>query len=203
MTGDHQNLFMLIHDLLTQGVDPVEREAEVWDRYGETVAVMVLDSTGFSRVSESHGILHFLSKLVMIRNIVEPVVARHAHCSLKFEADNVFAAFKSPDDAIKAAGAIHEAVAKEQVMLTEEEPFKVCIGIGYGRMLHSKSIEGYFGEEMNLASKLGEDTANGGETLITHNTWKHAAAELVTDFERRQVRVSGLDVGYYAAPVRS
>lgn len=200
MSEERQTLFALIHRLLDDGVDPIEQEADIWAQYGETVAVMVLDSTGFSRVSESHGILHFLSRLVMIRNIVEPIVRRHPHQSLKFEADNVFGAFDTPDDAIRAALAIHDAVSREQVMLTEEEPFKVCIGIGYGRMLHSRSMEGYFGEEMNLASKLGEDTADGGETLVTQSAYQSAAPELVAGFERRQVRVSGVDLTYYAAP---
>ena len=44
-------------------------------------------------------------------------------------------------------------------MLSDSERMRVSIGIGYGDLLYSETLEGYFGEEMNYASKLGEDLA--------------------------------------------
>ncbi len=165
---------------------------------------MVVDSTGFSRVSAAHGILHFLSRLASMRETVRPVLERHGHIIARFEADNVFAAFDSPDTAIRAAMDIHHAVEFSGLMLTDTEPFRLCIGIGFGRMLYAESMEGYFGKEMNLASKLGEDTANGGEILLTESTYNNASQELVAGFERRSTLVSGLSFDYYHAshPVR-
>ncbi len=63
-------------------------------------------------------------------------------------------------------------------MLTEEEPFTVCIGIGHGRKLYSETLEGYFSEEMNFASKLEEDTVDGRETLITRNVYAALSDDL-------------------------
>ena len=50
-------------------------------------------------------------------------------------------------------------------MLTN--PLQVSIGIGYGDLHYVTSEDDYYGAEVNLASKLGEDVACGGETLLT------------------------------------
>ncbi|MCB1692355.1 MAG: adenylate/guanylate cyclase domain-containing protein [Pseudomonadales bacterium] len=159
----------------------------------------MLDSVGFSRVAEAHGILHFLSRLVAMRDVVRPVLRQHGALSTKFEADNAFAVFDAPDEAIAASLAIHRAVDAHSLMLTESEPFRVCIGVGYGQMLYSETLEGYFGEEMNLASKLGEDTADGGETLVTDNAYRNASQDMVSAFEPREITVSRVDVRYWCA----
>lgn len=200
MTDDGEGLFQHLDTLLRDGKDPSHIEESVWAQYGREVAVLVLDSAGFSRVSQSHGIIHYLTRLVLMRNIVLPIVRQYGHCHVKFEADNAFAAFERVDDAVLAARDIHSAMREQGVMLTETEPFEVCIGIGFGRMLHARTHEGFFGEEMNFASKLGEDTAVGGETLLTTSAWRAASRDLVADFEPRRVSVSGVTLDYYRCP---
>jgi|TARA_Y100000310_G_scaffold140721_1_gene140133 class 3 adenylate cyclase len=192
-----RNLFETLGELLDQHIDPNTRADEIWQRYGQHRAVMMLDSSGFSRVSEQLGIIHFLSRLVLMRNMVQPVLKEHGCLDFHFEADNIFATFTNSDDAIAAAGAAHDAVYSNNLMLTDKEPFRICVGIGYGRLLYSETLEGLFGDEMNLASKLGEDTADGGETLLTSNAYKSASPELVRDYEERQVIASGLQINYY------
>jgi adenylate cyclase len=197
MVHNNENLFQHLESLIEKGIDPIDSEELVWQRYGKTVAVMVLDSSGFSRVSEAHGILYFLSRLMLMRRVVKPIIEANNALDFHFEADNVFAVFEQPDEAIRTAFMCHEAVYENKVMLTEVEPFKVCIGIGYGPMLYSETLEGYFGEEMNLASKLGEDTADGGETLITERAHASASVDLVQLFEQRTASFSGLVFPYY------
>ena len=92
-------------------------------------------------------------------------------------------------------------------MLTGSEPFRVCVGIGYGRMLYSETLEGYFGGEMNLACKLGgemnlacklgEDVALGGETLITTAAYENADPALVKSFTQKSLRIAGIDATYF------
>jgi adenylate cyclase len=67
-----ENLFQSMSRFIESGIDPVSKHAEIWERYGETVAVLILDSSGFSRVTESHGIIHFLSRLMLLRDICPP-----------------------------------------------------------------------------------------------------------------------------------
>ncbi len=191
------NLFEHLAELLQQEIDPLDHQSEIWARYGRTVAVMILDSSGFSRVSEEHSIIHFLSRLVLMRKVVQPVIEDHDQVEFKFEADNLYAVFEHPDDAIKAAMKAHRVVHENNIMLTDSEPFRVCIGIGYGRLLYSETMEGYFGEEMNLASKLGEDTADGCETLLTEAAYSNADADLVSTYEKLHLEIAGIKAPYY------
>ena len=197
MAQEKDNLFQNLSSLIQAGIDPVTREKEIWDSYGQTVATLVLDSSGFSRVSESHGIVHFLSRLMLMREVSKPIIESHNHKLLHFEADNVFAVFDDVNDAVRCALEIHGAIHKADLMLTDEERFKVCIGVGYGRMLYSETLEGYFAEEMNFASKLGEDTANGGETLLTENAFKNADKDVTRNFDAADISVSGVNLNYY------
>lgn len=190
-------LFNYLRELLDRNIHPVERQEEIWQRFGRSVAVMMLDSSGFSRTTQKHGIVHFLTQLMQMREIIQGVCSQRDHHVLRFEADNVYAAFDHPDEAIKTAFAIHEAIENEKLMLDHQEPFRVCIGIGYGKLLWSETLEGYFGEEINLASKLGEDTAGGGETLISESTYLSADPSLVAEFSKSHLSIAGIEATYY------
>ena len=197
MPKNEENLFQSMSRFIESGIDPVSKHAEIWERYGETVAALILDSSGFSRVTESHGIIHFLSRLMVLRDICQPVFDIH-HCKrLHFNADNAFAIFEDVDDAIACALDLQHKIYDSKLMLTEHERFKVSIGIGYGRMLYSETLEGHFSDEMNFASKLGEDLAIGDETLLTENAYKNAQAHRVTTFTQRQTELSGVTLKHY------
>lgn len=197
MNDDNDNLFQTMAKLIAAGIDPASREEEIWQRYGETVAVLILDSSGFSRVSKSHGIVHFLARLMRIRETATSIFESHHSKNIHFEADNVFAVFPSVNDAIAGAMEIQEQIYAADLMLTDTERYQVGIGIGYGRMLYSETLEGYYSDEMNSASKLGENIANGGETLLTEAAYKTAESSLVSQFSRRTVEVGGLNLSYY------
>ena len=191
------SLFDYLRELLSRNIHPLERQDDIWQRFGRTVSVMMLDCSGFSRTTQQHGIVHFLTQLMQMREIIGGVCNKSDCHALRFEADNVYAAFDHPDEAIKTAFNIHEAIKYEQLMLDHWEPFRVCIGIGYGELLWSETLEGYFGEEINLASKLGEDMAAGGETLISENAYRHASPRLVAGFLKSNLSISGIEATYY------
>ncbi|MHC4202377.1 MAG: nucleotidyl cyclase domain-containing protein, partial [Planctomycetota bacterium] len=175
-----------------------EAEADLWERFGTECAVLVLDSTGFVRATRARGIVHFLDLFLRMREVVTPVLERHRCLAWRSSADNLFAEFAAADQALKAATAAHRAVEKAGLMLDEDEPYRVCIGIGFGRVLKGGAM-GMFGGEMNLASKLGEDIAGGGETLLTENAYEHLRRRRSAEFEKRKSTVSGNAITYYAA----
>ena len=47
-----------------------------------------------------------------------------------------------------------------------EEQIVLCVGLGFGTLLKIGDDD-VFGHEVNLASKLGEDTAEASEILVT------------------------------------
>jgi class 3 adenylate cyclase len=173
-------------------------QAALWKRFGTTCSMLVLDSTGFTRTSRTRGIVYFLDKFLGMREIVGPVFESHKCIAWRSAADNLFAEFAAPDRALEAALSAHLAVAESGLMLSDKEPYRVCIGIGYGRVLRGDA-EGVFGDEMNLACKLGEDVAAGGETLLTESAYRALKSRKSVVFERRSVAVSGNDILYYAA----
>lgn len=197
MTEKQDHLFHNIAQMLSRGVDPGEREEEFWRRYGETVAVLTLDTAGFTRVARSHGILHFLARLMPMRTLCQEIFSSHSCGRLRFEADNAYATFTSVDNALRSAQAIHQAVFDARLMLTETERMQVSIGIGYGDLLYSETMEGHFGEEMNYASKLGEDIGVGDETLITERAYRQASPELVTEFRPAATVISGITLPHH------
>ena len=197
MTEKQENLFQSLSRLIDGGADPAEHHSEIWTRFGETVAVLVMDSSGFSRTSQSHGIIHFLTRLMQLRRLCAPLFeARNCH-RLRFEADNAYATFRSVDDAVRAAEDVHHALQQSGLMLTPGEAMTVSIGIGYGELLYSQTLEGYFGNEMNFAAKLGEDLGNGRETRLTESAYEHASIALRAGFHAENVEMSGVSISHY------
>lgn len=167
----------------------------IWQELGRTWAILCLDPTGFTRTVSKYGILYYLRLIKQMRELAAPIMDEYGATKWKAKADNLSACFLHPDGAIEAAIALKKAVADAGIMLDETEPFGVCIGIGYGKMLDAGD-EGMYGDEVNLTYKLGEDVAESGEILLTENSYEqvHISADC---FERCTVEVSGNSIQYY------
>jgi adenylate cyclase len=172
-----------------------EVEQQIFDRYMDHCAVMVLDSSGFTRLTQSHGIIHFLSLVVSMRDLVEPLCDKHGAIAHWAEADNVYAIFKTAGDGLRCAMEIQTVVMASNVPRPETSRLPVCIGLGTGRMLRIGG-ENVYGDEMNLASKLGEDIADPDEILITPTVLAEVGDD-APGVERLEQRISGVDIEYY------
>lgn len=194
--GKQPGLFDAIADAGSRG-ELTAAEGPLWQRFGAVCAPLILDSTGFTRISREQGVIHYLHLFLRMRSIVSPIFEKHECLAWRTVADNLFAEFASPDAALDAALEAHLAVHEAKLMLNEEEPFQVCIGIGYGPLL-SGGDDGVFGDEMNLAAKLGEDIAEPGETLLTQAAYEAVQHGRSTAFERREVSTSGNQIVFYS-----
>jgi class 3 adenylate cyclase len=130
-------------------------------KFERTAAVWVLDMSGFSRTTKTHGIIHYLAMIRRMRLIATACVRRHDGHVIKFVADNCFAAFKTVRGAVAAAKSMHDGCRFANLNTPDAQDIHVCIGIGYGPTLLLK--DDYYGNELNLAAKLGEDVAKAGE----------------------------------------
>ena len=155
-----------------------------------------MDSTGFTRITSSHGIVHYLSILAQIREMLSPLFESFGSLRTRAEADNIYAEFESVTQALDAAIEANRMVDQQSLDLSESEKFGLCIGIGFGQLLDS-GHEGLYGSEMNLASKLGEDTADAGEILMTEAAWREIPDTSQSSFHRCSVGISGADISYY------
>jgi len=146
--------------------------------------VLVLDMAGFSMSVQRHGIIHHLAKIHRMRDIVGEVTESLRGVVVKFEADNAFLTFGTVATAICAALCAKDRFAESNRVTAKEDGIEASIGIGYGPIILAD--HDFYGDEVNLASKLGEDLAENGEVLLTQ-----AAAKA---FKGAKYRLKRLDL---------
>lgn len=169
---------------------------EIHARFEQCYAVLVLDMCGFSRLTVRYGIIHFLAMIRRMNLIVRPVIEAARGRVVKTEADNIFAVFPDVPQALNAARRIDLALVRHNAAVPADWDLHVGIGIGYGNLLMVGRHE-FFGSELNLASKLGEDVAAPGEVLVTEAA--HARAGKWRGHLRpRRVKISGMAVKFHA-----
>lgn len=141
-------------------------DAAIEQAFVRDVAMLILDMCGFSRITAQHGIIHFLAMVHQMEQAACPAIAGNGGEVVKQEADNLFAVFRQPEQALEAALDIQRALAAMNAMQPPEAALHASVGIGYGPTLVIANKD-LFGHEMNLACKLGEDIAGPGEILLT------------------------------------
>jgi len=177
-----------------------EIDARIRETFGETHAIMIMDMSGFSRMTLKHGIMHFLAMIHRMNQIVAPTVSEHKGRVIKFEADNAFAIFDTVEAAIEAAIDTSRRFSAANTMLPEEMDMHGKFGIGYGEILIVEDTD-LFGSEVNLASKLGEDLAERGEILLTEAAFAEVDAER-RECEEVSMAISGLQLKVHKVVVR-
>lgn len=193
---DESPIYATIADARRAGLSDAQLTARVWERHGTTCAMLALDSSGMTRISHTQGIVHFLSRYMDMRDLVEPLFNRPACLGWRSFADNLFAEFRDADAALEVARAVHRVIRDQRLMLTEVEPFKVCIAVGQNRVL-ANGRYGVMGDEMNLVAKLAEDVAQGGDILLTESGYRSLAHPDAIAVEPVQLMIGNFAVVFY------
>lgn len=185
--------------LLNEMIEHPERRADISETiervFGQDKAIMVLDMSGFSRTTQLHGIVSFLLMIHQMHLLTKPCVEGQRGLVIKTEADNLFCLFDDVAGAVRASQQIIRHLGSANLLLPESRRLYVSIGIGYGRILNIEDRD-MFGDEVNLACKLGEDVAERQMILLTES----ARAQLQeSDIKTRTetVSVSGLSLSYH------
>src|SRR5690606_37857558 len=114
---------------------------------------------------------------------------------VKAEADNLYCLFDDVEGAVEAAREVMRQLATVNPLLPAGRKLYASIGIGFGDIL-VLGEEDLFGDEVNLASKLGEDVAQGGMVLLTEAARAALDGSVATNEERASI--SGLALVYHA-----
>ena len=187
-----------LEEYLNEMIENPERRREITKALEETFAqeraVMVLDMSGFSRTTQKDGIVPFLLMIHQMKLVVRPALAANRGALVKEEADNLFCLFETVADAIAASRAITQRLAVVNLLLPERKRLYVSIGIGYGKILNVENQD-LFGDEVNVASKLGEDVAGMGHVLLTTPAAKAAGPGF--NIVEHSVSISGLALQYF------
>jgi adenylate cyclase len=197
MSGEmSKNTLERLGQLLQERNEHPERaaqiDAQVSEVFGETHAVLVMDMSGFSRLTIKHGIMHFLAMIHRMNAIAYPAIEEHGGKVIKTEADNVFAILPDVKAALETAIDINRRLSAANTMLPDEMDMHGKFGIGYGEVLVIERKD-LFGSEVNLASKLGEDLARREEILLTEAAFSRLEAGSV-ECEEIKIQVSGLEL---------
>ena len=81
--------------------------------------------------------------------------------------------------------------------LTGDENYGVSMGIGFGTLLFAGAKDGFFGDEMYIASKLGEDLGSRDDIFLSEAAHAALVSENQCAFEQVLGQVSGAEFTYY------
>jgi class 3 adenylate cyclase len=123
----------------------IEDSTKYWDKFGDVQGRMMVDR---------HNRLLF------------PVVQKFKGTIIKTIGDSIMAAFSKPENAIKAAIAMQQSMARER---QGDDTFNVCIRIGIhtGEAIVEK--EDVYGDIVNVAARV-EKVSKGNEILLSQDT---------------------------------
>jgi adenylate cyclase len=189
------NLDRLLGEINAEPHRRGEITREIETIFGQDKAVLVLDMSGFSRTTRQQGIVSFLLMIHQLQVLAAPSINQHGGLLVKAEADNLFCLFDDVSGAVRAGREIVERLNTVNLLLAEAQRLYASIGIGYGRILNVED-EDLFGDEVNLASKLGEDVAGRGAILLTIAAYSRLNdPAIVTRHE--ELNISGLTLSYH------
>jgi len=197
LKGSSARLWKLIEERMVVGAKVEEIDQRIWDLFGEEWAVVFTDLAGFSRQVAKFGIIHFLQIIREQQRLLLPVVEAHDGILIKIEADSFLILFKKPLQALRCAIAMQHKCQQVNARRAAEEQVILCCGVGFGRILKIGD-EDVFGHEVNLASKLGEDTAKGNEILVTPAVRQAIGDTPIATWEEMQVEFAGEHVCWRA-----
>lgn len=170
-------------------------DQRLWDLFGEEWAIVFTDLSGFSRQVAAFGIIHFLQVIFEQKRLLLPVAAVNDGILIKVEADSLLIIFKRASSALRCAVEMQHACQRYNAGRPPEEAVLLCVGIGFGKILRIGDSDVY-GQEVNAASKLGEDTAKANEILVTAAV-REAAGELPgVTYEPTDLAVPGSAVNF-------
>lgn len=174
-------------------------EAEIWQQFGHQRAVLVTDMSGFTRTSLEFGVLHYLSMIRCLHEIITPIVAQYGGCLIKKQADNCYCIFDDAEPALTATLELNSALTRYNDGLNKHAQIHVCSGIDYGQILLIDNRD-FFGNPVNRASKLGEDVAGRGDVLLTSEAWQRVTEP--EQYASSIVRHAAFDFDGFAVSVK-
>ncbi|OGS41575.1 MAG: hypothetical protein A2506_07330 [Elusimicrobia bacterium RIFOXYD12_FULL_66_9] len=158
-----EELFARLRRRTRANADDMDRELE--DLCVRELAVMMCDSSGFTRKTHDYGILQFLTVMTQSYDALIPLVEKKGGAVISHGADNLLAVFPDAASSVDAAVAMLKLLERRNEGKADRDQFHLCVGLHWGKVLRLK--DGIFGSKVNVASKIGEDLASADEILVT------------------------------------
>ena len=159
---------------LKAGPERERVDAEIRTKFEKTLGVMITDMSGMTELTKREGTIGILGVIREMQRLCVPVVEEHGGRWIKMEADDLFVVHASPKKLYAIARGLQVVVKKRNETATDA--MKIAVGLGFGPVLDIGG-EDIWGDAVNTASKLGEDTAEGGEIMITEDFYRALVAD--------------------------
>jgi class 3 adenylate cyclase len=176
-------------------------EKDIWAEFGARHSILVLDMSGFSKLAQRHGIVHYLAMVRRMQVTAEPIVEQYNGSVVKFEADDCFAVFPDTESAVRAAIALNQAYDAANIVTPQLLDIRVACGIDEGDVLLIDGVD-FFGNAVNRACKLGEDLADPGEILVAQRAIDSSESELGYEMDPVSFSISGVEIEAYSVKYR-
>ena len=164
-------------------------------KYLRRRAILCLDMTSFTQSAIQYGALFSLLRILDVQKVCGPIFRQYEAGRVRAFADDFTVLFEDPQNALSAALEVHRRIESFNASsLASKSPARCCIGIGYGDV-YAIGPDLAMGDEMNRASKLGEDTAKAQETLISEGMYNAVSGRQDCTFER--IEAGPLPFAYY------
>ncbi|MCD6578251.1 adenylate/guanylate cyclase domain-containing protein [bacterium] len=166
------------------------------EKFERKFAVVITDSSHFTYKTKTFGIIQYLAVLQESYKTLNKIIENNKGTLIKEWADDIFAVFANPDDALSCVLKMQKYLDNRNKSCDESEKFTICAGISYGNILYLG--DDIFGDPVNIASKLGEDTAEKDEILLSEDAYNGLKNKDKYKFERvKDVKMSGVKIDYY------
>lgn len=178
---DQQALWKLVEERAGAEANKHEVDHRIWESFGVEGAIVFTDLAGFTRRAEELGIVHFLEVVFHSQRVLRPIIDEHRGIVIEVVGDSMLLWFDDVDAAINCSVAMQRACAAYNKDKKPADQVLLCLGVSYGRTLKIDNVR-LAGPQVNLASKLGEDTAEGYEILVTDSVKATATPNPDLDF---------------------
>jgi len=152
--------------------DPLDENGLIEEVKGP-VCIFISDMSGFTSLVKKLGVIHFTSLLLKMRKVGVPILESYDVYHIFFEADNIWALFRDPINAVLAACDFLHCLKIYNESVSNFD-FKVRlsgIGLHYGEGVFKDKEGKFYGKDVNIGFKVGEDLCEGGEVLVTQRLY--------------------------------
>lgn len=179
--AEQHPLWQLIEERASRESDIAAVDQRILDTFGADGAIVFTDLAGFTRRAAELGIAHFLEIIYHSQVLLRPLIDEYRGVLIEIVGDSMLLWFDDLDDAINCSVAMQRACGEHNADRQPADQVLLCLGIGYGRTLKVGNAR-LAGPQVNVASKLGEDTAEAYEILVSDAVKEKATPSADLDF---------------------
>ena len=152
-------------------------------------AILAADVVGYSRLMEQDEAGTLVALKVRLKEVLEPIVARHQGRIFKVMGDGVLVEFGSAVNAVECAVKLQDGMAAANSDLPEGRHIVLRIGVNLGDVVVESGDR--YGDGVNIAARL-EAMADPGGVLVSGTTYDHVRNKVTGEW------TAGADPGRHA-----